>query len=68
MESASKSPIISHFGETFDGLTTIRAFKSQKNFIKQLENKVDENLIFYFANNILNRWLALRLELVIIKN
>ena len=27
-------------------------------------HRVDENLLYYFPNNISNRWLALRLELV----
>jgi hypothetical protein len=36
----------------------------ERNFIKTMENHVDENLLYYFPNNISNRWLALRLELV----
>lgn len=64
MESSSKSPIISHFTETLDGVTTIRAFKCERNFVEKLELRVDENLIYYYPSNIANRWLALRLELV----
>lgn len=68
MESASKSPIFSHFSETLTGVTTIRAYNAQNRFIKIMQNHVDENLLYYFPNNISNRWLALRLELVIKKN
>lgn len=64
MESSSKAPIISHFTETLDGVATIRAFKCERNFIKKLEARVDDNLIYYYPNNISNRWLALRLEFV----
>ena len=64
MESASKSPIFSHFSETLTGVSTIRAYGMQHNFIRKMENFVDENLLYYFPNNISNRWLALRLEFV----
>lgn len=64
MESASKSPIFSHFSETVNGVSTIRAYNAQNRFIRLMNQHVDENLLFYFPNNISNRWLALRLELV----
>lgn len=67
MESASKSPIFSHFSETLTGVTTIRAYNAQNRFIKIMQNLVDQNLQYYFPNNISNRWLALRLELVMKK-
>ena len=41
LESVSKSPIYSHFGETLNGNTTIKAFKLEGDFIKQSENLVD---------------------------
>ena len=64
MESASKSPIFSHFTETLTGVTTIRAYRVQNRFAKTMENRIDENLVYYFPNIISNRWLALRLELI----
>lgn len=64
MESASKSPIFSHFSESMNGVSTIKAYNAQNRFVKIMENHVDENLLFYFPNNVSNRWLALRLELV----
>lgn len=65
LDSASKSPIFSHFSETLTGVTTIRAYKMEKNFTRHMEYLVDENLLYYFPNNVSNRWLAIRLELVI---
>jgi hypothetical protein len=64
MDSASKSPMFSHFSETLTGVSTIRAYKMQGDFVRTMQGHVDENLLYYFPNNISNRWLALRLELV----
>ncbi len=64
LESASKSPIFSHFTETQTGVSTIRAYRVQNRFINTMESRINENLIYYFPNNISNRWLALRLELI----
>ncbi|OWF40077.1 Multidrug resistance-associated protein 1 [Mizuhopecten yessoensis] len=64
LDSVSRSPIYSHFGETVTGVTTIRAYKQQERFISESEGKVDENNICYFPSIIANRWLAIRLEFV----
>jgi ABC-type multidrug transport system fused ATPase/permease subunit len=64
LESASKSPIFSHFSESLNGSSTIRAYKAQSRFTNKFADRIDENLLYYFPNNISNRWLALRLELV----
>uniref|UniRef100_F6PGX9 Uncharacterized protein n=1 Tax=Ciona intestinalis TaxID=7719 RepID=F6PGX9_CIOIN len=64
LESISRSPIYSHFGESITGASTIRAYGLQKSFIKQNENLVDVNQMAYYPNIVSNRWLALRLELV----
>ncbi|KAJ8319363.1 hypothetical protein KUTeg_004454 [Tegillarca granosa] len=64
LESVSRSPIYSHFGETIVGVSTIRAYQQQGRFITESEYKVDENLICHFPAIIANRWLAIRLEFV----
>ncbi|XP_063443624.1 multidrug resistance-associated protein 1-like isoform X2 [Mytilus trossulus] len=64
LESVSRSPIYSHFGETITGVTTIRAYQQQLRFIAESEERVDENNICYFPSVIANRWLAIRLEFV----
>ncbi|RUS82898.1 hypothetical protein EGW08_009321 [Elysia chlorotica] len=64
LESVSKSPIYSHFGETVTGAATIRAFKQEQRFIKDSETKVDNNQICYYPSIVANRWLAIRLEVV----
>ena len=55
LEAISKSPIFSHFGETLNGISTIKAFGVQNRFIEQMENKIDENLIFFYPNNVVLR-------------
>ena len=40
LESISRSPIYSHFGETITGSSTIRAFKREKEFMLESANKV----------------------------
>ena len=52
---ASQSPIFSHFGETLTGVTTIRAYDAQDRFKKDMESKINDNLTFYYPDNLSNR-------------
>ncbi|XP_059614039.1 multidrug resistance-associated protein 1-like [Phlebotomus argentipes] len=64
IESVTRSPIYSHFGESLTGQPTIRAYGKQDGFTKQNEDKVDFNQMCSYPSIIANRWLAIRLELV----
>lgn len=64
LESVSRSPIYSHFGESVTGTQTIRAYGVQNRFISESEAKVDFNQVCYYPSIIANRWLAVRLEMV----
>ncbi|GLV32342.1 Multidrug-Resistance like Protein 1 [Carabus blaptoides fortunei] len=64
LESVSRSPIYSHFGESVTGTQTIRAYGVQNRFIDESEAKVDFNQVCYYPSIIANRWLAVRLEMV----
>ncbi|KAF5296657.1 hypothetical protein FQR65_LT10197 [Abscondita terminalis] len=64
LESVSRSPIYSHFGETVTGASAIRAYGQTERFILESEAKVDFNQVCYFPSVIANRWLAVRLEMV----
>lgn len=64
LESTTRSPIFSHFSETVTGVSTIRAYGKQKDFIAMSEEKVDENQIPSYLVQISNRWVAVRLEIV----
>ncbi|KAJ8967485.1 hypothetical protein NQ314_002799 [Rhamnusium bicolor] len=64
LESVSRSPIYSHFGETVTGVQAIRAYGQQERFIQESEHRVDVNQICYYPSIISNRWLAVRLEMI----
>nr|XP_057915142.1 canalicular multispecific organic anion transporter 1 isoform X1 [Doryrhamphus excisus]XP_057915143.1 canalicular multispecific organic anion transporter 1 isoform X1 [Doryrhamphus excisus] len=62
LDSVSRSPIYSHFGETVSGLSVIRAYGHQERFLQHNENTIDENLKTVYPWIVSNRWLAIRLE------
>lgn len=62
LDSVGKSPIYSHFQETIQGVSTIRAYDQQRAFIFQNQDKLDNNQRAYFPSISCNRWLAIRLE------
>ncbi|KAJ8918530.1 hypothetical protein NQ315_013034, partial [Exocentrus adspersus] len=64
LESVTRSPIYSHFGETVTGVQAIRAYGQQERFMHESENKVDTNQVCYYPSIISNRWLAIRLEMI----
>ncbi|CAI2361005.1 unnamed protein product [Moneuplotes crassus] len=64
IESVTNSPILSNFGETITGATTIRCFKNQKKFIKTNYKLVDDNLNSFFWVNSLNIWFSIRLQYI----
>uniref|UniRef100_A0A669AWL8 Canalicular multispecific organic anion transporter 1 n=1 Tax=Oreochromis niloticus TaxID=8128 RepID=A0A669AWL8_ORENI len=64
LDSVSRSPIYSHFGETVSGLSVIRAYKHQERFLKHNEVTIDENLKSIYLRIMSDRWLAMRLEFV----
>ncbi|NXD24607.1 MRP2 protein, partial [Spelaeornis formosus] len=64
LDSVTRSPIYSHFGETVSGLSVIRAYGHQERFLKQNEITMDINQKSVYSWIISNRWLAIRLEFV----
>ncbi|XP_071604685.1 ATP-binding cassette sub-family C member 2 [Heliangelus exortis] len=64
LDSVSRSPIYSHFGETVSGLSVIRAYGHQERFLQQNERTMDINQKSVYSWIISNRWLAIRLEFV----
>lgn len=62
LDSVSRSPVYSHFGETVSGLSVIRAYGHQERFLKHNEITIDENLKSLYPWIVSNRWLAIRLE------
>lgn len=64
LESVSRSPIYSHFGETVTGVTTVRAYRQQDRFIETSELKVDNNLECHYPAIISNRYISVSLSLL----
>ncbi|XP_028651533.1 canalicular multispecific organic anion transporter 1 [Erpetoichthys calabaricus] len=64
LDSVSRSPIYSHFGETVSGLSVIRAYGHQQRFLQHNEKATDDNLKSVYPWIVSNRWLAIRLEFV----
>lgn len=56
IESVTHSPIFNHFNETITGTVSIRAYKAQDRFVKEIMEKMDKHLVFYFAGIASNRY------------
>ena len=56
LQSASKSPIFSHFSETQVGVSTIRAYSGQEWTIEAMEDKINEYIVNYYCNIVSNRY------------
>ncbi|XP_069836112.1 ATP-binding cassette sub-family C member 2-like [Dendropsophus ebraccatus] len=64
LDSVTRSPIYSHFGETVSGLSVIRAYGHQQRFLQHNEDTIDLNQKSVYPWIVSNRWLAIRLEFV----
>ncbi|ETP52413.1 hypothetical protein F442_02568 [Phytophthora nicotianae P10297] len=62
LEGVTRSPVFNLFGETLNGLHTIRAFQMQDRFVELNKAAVDDNTSFYFTYWAAGRWLAIRLD------
>lgn len=58
LESISRSPIVSYFSETLNGLSVIRAFKKENNFFEKHASNMNENLKNKIVQNGLNFWFS----------
>ncbi|KAG1691084.1 Multidrug resistance-associated protein 1 [Nymphon striatum] len=64
LESKTRSPIYVHFSESLTGASSIRAYKIEKEFSAESDERVDLNLECYLPAIQTNRWLSLRIELL----
>ncbi|KAJ8985379.1 hypothetical protein NQ317_007535 [Molorchus minor] len=64
ISSVTLSPVYSHFNETLQGLTTIRAMRATQRFKRDNEDNVDANIKAQFASQAAARWLGLRLQFI----
>ncbi len=56
LDSTTRSPVYSNFGETVQGLSSIRAYNVQQRFIDISDRLLDRNQSCYFASCIANRF------------
>ncbi|KAJ7918968.1 multidrug resistance-associated ABC transporter [Mycena leptocephala] len=66
LDAVSKSPIFAWFSESLTGVSTIRSFNQQSIFIKANQRHIDRNQICYLPSISVNRWLSIRLEIVVL--
>lgn len=64
LNSITKSPVLSHFGETLGGLSTIRAYHRQKAFLRKNYEVVDVNNNAFFNLQATILWMGIRLDFV----
>eukprot|EP01113_Clastostelium_recurvatum_P036804 TRINITY_DN5307_c0_g1_i12.p1 TRINITY_DN5307_c0_g1~~TRINITY_DN5307_c0_g1_i12.p1 ORF type:complete len:1467 (+),score=254.63 TRINITY_DN5307_c0_g1_i12:503-4903(+) len=62
LDSVSTSPVYSHFTETLNGVSTIRAFNFIDIYTKRLFARLDHNNKAVYCSFLSNRWLSVRLE------
>jgi len=62
LSSIARSPIYALFGETLNGLATIRAYGKEAEFQQQNESRVEKANEAEYASFTANRWLGVRLE------
>lgn len=62
MESTTRSPIFSGFGELLEGVVTVRAFSAEPRFMNTLYGKIDLTLRMWYSFWMTNRWLLLRFD------
>ncbi|KAG6855559.1 hypothetical protein H0H87_001040 [Tephrocybe sp. NHM501043] len=62
MESNTRSPIFSDFGELLEGIVTVRAFSAERRFLDNLHRKIDTTTKMWYNFWMTNRWLLLNFD------
>ncbi|THH14161.1 hypothetical protein EW146_g6141 [Bondarzewia mesenterica] len=62
MESNTRSPIFSGFGELLEGIVTVRAFSAEQSFLDGLHAKIDLTTQMWYGFWMMNRWLLLNFD------
>jgi ATP-binding cassette subfamily C (CFTR/MRP) protein 1 len=64
LDQSARGPLYSFFSETLSGLASIRAFAKQGEFATRMEARLDGSTRAMWAQKLIERWLALRLEML----
>jgi ABC-type multidrug transport system fused ATPase/permease subunit len=64
LESIQKSPMISHFTASLQGLSTIRAFANQEVFKKRMDDLINSYATATWHNWLFNNWVGYNMALI----
>ncbi|ELT91662.1 hypothetical protein CAPTEDRAFT_90759 [Capitella teleta] len=64
LDSVKRSPIYAHFDESIVGLTSIRAYKKEEEFIKKCDKLIDDSQRAWFLYHITCRWIGVWVEIL----
>ena len=64
LESITSSPIITNLSETIDGVSTIKAFQKEKDFIQKYYQLQDKHANAHFWQIWMNSWVGVRAEFI----
>lgn len=62
LDDSTQLPLLCHFSETAEGLTTIRAFRQEARFKQRMLELTDTNNTAYLFLSAANRWLEVRTD------
>ncbi|XP_041114286.1 ATP-binding cassette sub-family C member 9-like isoform X2 [Polyodon spathula] len=62
LDDSTQLPLLCHFSETAEGLTTIRAFRHEARFKQRMLELIDTNNVAYLFLSAANRWLEVRTD------
>lgn len=62
LDAAARSPIFSHFSESMQGVSTIRAMQQQERALHTNMTRLESQMEAYYLSNTAARWLSLRLQ------
>ncbi|QRW11566.1 ABC transporter [Ceratobasidium sp. AG-Ba] len=65
LDSVTRSPLYTIYGDTISGASVIRAFGASTLFLREMFHRVDTNISPYHASWSINRWIALQFSIVI---
>lgn len=64
LDSVTRSPLYSLFGETVSGVAVIRAFGASTIALKQMMRLADTNILAFYWSWTVNRWLSARFNIL----
>lgn len=62
LENISRSPIFVEFNQALQGVTSLRAFKEERQFVQRMEDCVDKNTTTFILLQLAKWWLTIRLD------